>query len=213
MAGEYDAIVLAGGRAARLSGQAKPQLSIGGATMLDRVLTAVRAAGTRIVVGPAQALPDDVVLAQEQPPGSGPVAGLAAGLPRTSSDVVVVLAADLPFLTAEVIERLVSELDRDAGVDGAVLVDENGRDQYLLGAWRVRALRSALAGLQPLPGRAMRELVGCLRVTRVSVAGPNEAPAPWTDVDTPADLDWARSRFRRNSGHSPENVRSEGPQK
>ena len=48
----YTAVVLAGGRAARLGGLAKPQLEVGGRTMLDAVLDAVPDARQRIVVGP-----------------------------------------------------------------------------------------------------------------------------------------------------------------
>ncbi|WRL63058.1 NTP transferase domain-containing protein [Blastococcus brunescens] len=46
------AVVLAGGRAARLGGQAKPQLIVGGRPILASVLVAVADAERRIVVGP-----------------------------------------------------------------------------------------------------------------------------------------------------------------
>jgi len=197
MAG-YDAIVLAGGRGSRMSGQAKPQLPVGDATMLERVLLAVRGADTRVVVGPPQSVPDGVLRVQEHPVGSGPVAGLAAGLDLISAATVVVVAADLPFLTSELIESLVAQLVENA--DAAVLVDENGRDQFLLGAWRVSRLRTALADLAPLPGRAMRALVASVRVARVEVPAPQSAPVPWTDVDTPADLDRAREGLPRPPG-------------
>src|SRR4051794_41917223 len=68
----YTAVVLAGGRAARLGGQAKPQLEVGGRTMLAAVLAAVTDAARRVVVGPAQPVPDDVVLGREKPPRGGP---------------------------------------------------------------------------------------------------------------------------------------------
>src|SRR3954449_11305146 len=58
----YAAVVLAGGRAARLGGQAKPQLDVGGRPMLVSVLTAVADAQPRVVVGPPQDVPPDVVV-------------------------------------------------------------------------------------------------------------------------------------------------------
>src|SRR3954464_15111761 len=67
----YTAVVLAGGKAARLGGQAKPQLLVGGRPMLATVLDAVADAERRVVVGPEQAVPDDVVLVREHPPGGG----------------------------------------------------------------------------------------------------------------------------------------------
>ena len=179
-----------------MSGQPKAQLTVGDATMLEHVLLAVRDARARIVVGPPQSVPNGVRIVQEQPAGSGPVAGLAAGLAHVSAPVVTAVAADLPFLTAEVIGSLLAGLDGDPDADLALLVDEHGRDQYLLGVWRADRLRAALAELDPLSGRAMRDLVRPVRVLRVSVpAGSAELP-PWTDVDTPTDLDRARARFQ-----------------
>jgi hypothetical protein len=96
----YTAVVLRGGKAARLGGQAKPQLAVGGRPILAAVLDAVADADRRIVVGPPQPVPSDVLLVREQPPGGGPVAAVRAGLADVSTDVVVVLAGDLPFLTA-----------------------------------------------------------------------------------------------------------------
>ncbi len=162
--------------------------------MLDRVLSAVRGAGNRIVVGPVQPVPDGVMVVQEDPAGAGPVSGLAAGLACTSAPVVAVLAADLPFLTAEVIASLLAGLDLDPAADLALLVDENGRDQYLLGAWRVAGLRAAVAELEPLPGRALRDLVRAVRVRRVPAPAGGAGLPPWTDVDTPTDLERARGQ-------------------
>src|SRR5215203_4512866 len=53
----YTAVVLAGGKAARLGGQAKPQLRVGGRPILAAVLDAVADAERRIVVGPPQPAP------------------------------------------------------------------------------------------------------------------------------------------------------------
>ena len=102
----YTAVVLAGGRAVRLGGRAKPQLEVGGRAMLATVLDAVADAADRIVVGPRQPVPDDVLLVREEPPGGGPVAALRTGLAEVSTEVVAVLAGDLPFLTAALIGQL-----------------------------------------------------------------------------------------------------------
>src|SRR3954470_17192435 len=56
----WTAVVLAGGRAARLGGQAKPQLEVGGRSMLAAVLDATSGAAVRIVVGPPQPVPAGV---------------------------------------------------------------------------------------------------------------------------------------------------------
>jgi molybdopterin-guanine dinucleotide biosynthesis protein A len=184
-------VVLAGGRAARLGGQAKPQLQVGGRTMLAAVLDACAGAAARVVVGPPQPVPAGVVVVREQPPGGGPVAAMRAGLAVVRTEVVAVLAGDLPFLTPGVLDQL---LDRLAG-DGALLVDDAGRDQLLLGVWRTAPLSAAVgraAGHAPV-----RRVVAALTVDRLRPEVVPGVPPPWLDCDTPADLTRARAEAAR----------------
>jgi molybdopterin-guanine dinucleotide biosynthesis protein A len=182
----WSAVVLAGGRAARLGGQAKPQLEVGGRTMLAAVLAAAVGAERRVVVGPEQPMPDDVVRVREEPPGGGPVTALRAGLPEVSTDVVVVLAGDLPFLTPAFVDDLRAGLTGN----GVLVVDDTGRDQLLLGAWRTAALRAAVVGTSgPIP---LRRVLAPLMPRRLRPVVPPGTPPPWTDCDTPADLARAR---------------------
>jgi molybdopterin-guanine dinucleotide biosynthesis protein A len=183
----YTAVVLAGGKAARLGGQAKPQLQVGDHTMIETVLAAVADADLRIVVGPPQPLPEGVLRLREQPPGGGPVAALRAGLAEVTTDVVAVLAGDLPFLTAS----LVTDLRGRLTDDGVLVVDEGGRDQYLLGVWRTAALRAAAAGASG--PTSLRRVIAPLVVTRHRPPVEPGTPPPWTDCDTPADLARARA--------------------
>lgn len=183
----FSAVILAGGRAARLGGQAKPQLLVGGRPILAAVLDAAADAERRIVVGPPQPVPPDVVLVREQPPGGGPVAGVRAGLADVETDVVVVLAGDLPFLTPGLVEGLRERLTGD----GVLVVDDTGRDQYLLGAWRTAALRSATARVQG--PTSLRRVMGSIAVRRWRPDAPAGAAPPWLDCDTPADLARARA--------------------
>ena len=183
----YTAVVLAGGKAARLGGQAKPQLLVGGRTMLATVLAAVADADLRIVVGPPQPVPSDVVRVRERPPGGGPVAALRAGLTEVPTDVVVVLAGDLPFLTGD----LVAELRARLTGDGEIVVDDGGRDQYLLGVWRTAALRRAVAATGG--PTSLRRVIAPLTGGRSRPPVVPGTPPPWTDCDTPADLARARA--------------------
>ena len=183
----YAAVVLAGGKAVRLGGQPKPQLAVGGRTMLAAVLAAVPTAVPRVVVGPPQPVPDGVVLVREVPPRGGPVPALRAGLAAVGTEVVAVLAADLPFLTAALVDELRGLL---TDADGVLVVDGSGRDQLLLGVWRTAPLRAALAGV--VGPTSMRALLAPLSIHRHRPA-TGSGPAPWTDCDTPAELARARS--------------------
>ncbi|WP_428343049.1 molybdenum cofactor guanylyltransferase [Mycobacterium sp.] len=168
------AIVLAGG-ASRRMGLDKPEQHVGGRRLLDVALAAVAAADTVVVVGPPRQVPKDVIVVCEQPPGSGPVAALAAGLaalPDGRADIAV-LAADLPRITPEAVTALTATRG-DAPV--AVAVDEGGEVQYLTAVWDSAALASALAGTP----RRVRDLLPSDAVTVVA--------GDVTDVDTPGQL-------------------------
>src|SRR3954451_21606618 len=89
----YDAVVLAGGSGRRLGGVDKPALRVGSTSLLDRVLGAVPDASSVVVVGPSRATSRPVTWVREDPPGGGPVAALAAGLPLMTAPFVAVLAA------------------------------------------------------------------------------------------------------------------------
>lgn len=163
-----------------MGGAAKPVLEVGGRRMLDVALDALTGARQRIVVGDV-AVPAGVLLTREEPPGSGPVAALAAALPLVEADLCVVLAADLPFVTPAHVAELVAA----AGDRSAVAVDDEGRAQSLLAAYDVAALRAALP----------EDVVGApMRVLTIDAAQVRLHGDPWFDVDHPVDLETARSR-------------------
>src|SRR4051794_36030616 len=187
----YAAVVLAGGRAARLGGQAKPQLDVGGRPMLATVLAAVADAEPRVVVGPPQPVAPGVLVVREEPPRGGPGAALRAGLAHVSAEVVAVLAGDLPFLTAGLVRSLRERLTGD----GVLVVDDTGQDQLLLGVWRTAALRETVAGASG--PTSMRKVLGPLAVRRFRPVVEPGLPPPWTDCDTPAELARARQAAER----------------
>jgi molybdopterin-guanine dinucleotide biosynthesis protein A len=184
----YDALVLAGGAARRLGGEDKPALVVGGRTLLDRVLAACADARTTTVVGPARATARAVRWVREEPPGGGPVAGLAAGLAEVTAEVTLLLAADLPFLNAVTVHRLLDALS-EPEVDAAVLIDADGREQLLTAAYRTVPLRDALAVVGDPDGARLRAVTSGLR-TRLL---PDTAGVA-VDCDTWDDVERARKR-------------------
>ncbi len=193
----YDALVLAGGAARRLGGADKPGLRVGESTLLVHVLAACPDAGATVVVGPVRDTAGRTVRwAREEPPGGGPVAAVAAGLPYVQAPVAVLLAADLPFLDRPTVRRLVEAL-ATPGPDAAVLVDADGREQPLAAAYRTEALRAALADLLARSGGRpdglpLRRLVAGLRTARL----PDPGGAAY-DCDTWDQVATARQRRSR----------------
>lgn len=177
----FDAVILAGGRARRMGGVDKPAILVGGTSLLDRALAAVRGASRVVVVGPPRELTSPgIVQVQEEPVGGGPVAALGAALPSVSAPLVVVLGADLPAIDEASIASLVAGSDGRA--DGVVALDERGRDQYLCAVYRSAALAVRFAEFGEPQGVSMRSFLEGLQLIRVPL-GPKAS-----DVDTPEDL-------------------------
>ncbi|WP_051898751.1 molybdenum cofactor guanylyltransferase [Sciscionella sediminilitoris] len=189
----YAAIVLAGGAARRLSGVDKPMLRVGAHSLLEQVLAALDGADQRVVVGPRRPEVTGASWTREQPPGSGPVAALAAGLAALTAPVprrLVLCAADLPAFTASTVRRLLAALDTEPGSAGVVLRDGEGRAQWLAGAWRTAELRAAIPD-DPADA-SLRSTIGKLPVATLTAQG-DEA----RDVDTAEQLSAARAARSR----------------
>jgi molybdenum cofactor guanylyltransferase len=204
------AVVLAGGRAARLGGADKPGLVVGGRTLVAAVVAAAAGAGAGhvVVVGPARsglgsgsgarsgsgAGPPScrVEFVREEPPGAGPVAALRRGLAEVRAPVVTVLAADMPFLRSRHLTALLRELE--PAHCGAILLDDAGAPQWLAGCWDAGALRAELAGYA---GKSLHGLLEPLRPATLSYPLAAGEPPPWLDCDTASDLSQARDLARR----------------
>jgi CTP:molybdopterin cytidylyltransferase MocA len=124
----------------------------------------------------------------EDPPGGGPLAGVAAGVAALDGahERVVVLAVDMPQVTAGTVGRL---LEAAAEVDAAWLTDGTGRRQ-LAGVVR--------PSLVPPPGRAYGAPMRLLMTAGTSRDVPARGDEA-DDIDTWDDL----ARLRRDDPSGP----------
>lgn len=184
----YDAIVLTGGRASRFGGVHKPALPLGGRTLGERVLAAIRDADRTVVVGPqVPGIRVDLVT-REEPAGGGPVAALAAGMVGVLAPAVATLGGDLPFLDPPAVLRLRTALEADRTAALALYVDDDGRDQPLCAVWATAALRAALARVGGPGGVPLHALVAAASGTVLRLRSEGDGPPPWFDCDTDQDL-------------------------
>jgi len=198
---EFDAVVLAGGRGSRLGGVSKADLVVGGVRLLDRVLDAARDARTRVVVGDVE-VPDGVLLTREDPPGTGPAAGLAAGLAAVESPApwTLVLACDLPDATGVVPALLDAASAAGPEVDGCCARGRDGSTQWLLALYRTEPLHCAVAAYGDPRNRSVRGMLAPLTLTLVEPAG-----GVADDLDTWADhARWNAHLRRKNRMREPE---------
>lgn len=182
-------MVLAGGTGARMGGVDKAALDLNGVTLLERALAATGSATEVVVVGREVPTSRAVTWTVEDPPLGGPAAGLLAGLDRLTSggagpELVAVLAVDMPKVNSGTVARLTWATEADPDVDGALLVDADGRRQPLAAVYRVTALAAARpSDPEQRHGLSVRRLVEGLRLAKVPTVG-DEA----RDVDTWDDV-------------------------
>ncbi|MEU4833426.1 NTP transferase domain-containing protein [Streptosporangium sp. NPDC023615] len=209
MTARYDACVLAGGLARRLGGRDKPGMSVSGRPLVESVAAAVAGADRLVIVGPSRPGLPRAIFRREDPPGGGPVPALRAGMTEVTAPWVALLAADLPFLAAGHVVALLEAAGggEPAGAQepaagpaagrrapvrasaagtpaGAVLADDDGREQWLAGVWRTESLTRALTRYE---GRSLHGLLAPLSPVVLRLAG-----RPWFDCDTMDDLRRAR---------------------
>ena len=144
-------VLLAGGLARRMGGGDKPMRTIGGRTILERVIARLQPQCDGLILNangdPARfatfglpVIPDGVA---DFP---GPLAGILAGLDwaaanRPEVKWVLSAAADCPFLPRDLVARLVTAL-REENAELAVAASD-GQSHPVIGLWSV-ALREQL---------------------------------------------------------------------
>lgn len=179
----------------------KAAIELDGERLVDRVVAAAASHGAApiVVVGPNGA-PDAHAVVREDPPFSGPLAALAAGLAGldalAETEWTLLLSCDLVD-PGGVCDALLTALRSGEGSDeagGILLVDPDGRQQWLASLHRTAALRGGLAAVaEPLAGLPLRRAFSGSRL--IEVPAPADVTA---DIDTPEDLARARHGPRPN---------------
>lgn len=188
----FDAVVLAGGASRRWGGTDKLSAVIDGRTVLDWTIGGLvgGGAGQVICAGPRRpAAVPGVIWCVEDPPGAGPVAGLALGVTHVRTALCWVCAADQAMF-AGAMPALGEALGGSPHADVAVLTAA-GRRQPLAALWRTVALaRQALAHR---PDAAVGALFDGVAVVEV------DDSAQWTlDCDTSDQLTALADAIRRH---------------
>jgi molybdopterin-guanine dinucleotide biosynthesis protein A len=144
-------ILLAGGLARRMGGGDKGLKTLGGETILSRIITAVAPQCSGLVLnanGDVARLaghgfpivPDDV------PDFAGPLAGILAGLDwiaehHPESELAVSIPTDTPFLPSDLVARLLEARDKDSA--DVAIATSGGQTHPVVALWPV-AIRQDL---------------------------------------------------------------------
>jgi molybdopterin-guanine dinucleotide biosynthesis protein A len=172
-------IVLCGGRSTRM-GQDKASLPFGDETLLQRAVGVLREVADEVLVvgreGQGLAGPDPagggnpflglpVRIIHDPVEDLGPLAGLAAGLAASATDLNIVVACDMPLVRPSVLRRLV-ELRGDADLCVAVV---DGRPSPLCAVYR-KGVAAVASELLASGERRVMTLLDRVQTKRVDAA-------------------------------------------
>jgi len=201
------AAVLAGGQARRLGGQDKSRFVVGGRTILERELDALRPLASRVVIvadDPARFAGTGLPVVADSRPGCGSLGGIYTAL-TLGDGPVLVLACDMPFVSSAFLARVTR-----AGREADVAIPRTADGYHPLCASYAPSCAAAIRAR--LDSGALKA-TGFLPDVRVREIGPVEI-APFDpdgllllNVNTPADLALAQDAVRRRGG-TPERASS-----
>jgi molybdopterin-guanine dinucleotide biosynthesis protein A len=186
-------LVLAGGQARRMGGGDKARIRIGGASILQRVLTCLTPQCRRVIINangdPARFADTGLaVVADSVPDFAGPLAGILAGLDwaaQNAPDVewLVSVPGDCPFLPKDLVARL-HEARTASNVPLACARSGEWRHP-VVGLWPV-VLRENLR--HALVGEGLHKIELWTERHGVAIAEWPAAPIdPFFNVNTPKD--------------------------
>jgi molybdenum cofactor guanylyltransferase len=171
------ACILAGGRARRMGGVAKPLLQVDGVTILERQRRVLGPRVQEIIValaGPGPMAELGLRAVFDTRPDAGPLAGITAALAAITTPWLLAVAGDMPELSAGVIDLLLAGIGDEVDAVAARL---GGWPEPLCALWHRRTHTALTARLQ----RGQYKVADAL--TSLSVAWIDEAAIRAVDPD------------------------------
>jgi molybdopterin-guanine dinucleotide biosynthesis protein A len=165
-------------------GRDKALLPLNDKTLLEHVIFSMQQVFPKVIVSVREPRAG-VELSQvcDEQKGSGPLAGLAAGLAKVTTPWAFIVACDMPYISVQLIEYI----DKYRTECQAVVPVVGGYPQPLAAFYSVSSLdviRQALAGQD----KSLRCVLRQLDVCYVDEAGINDAALrSFVDLDTPED--------------------------
>ncbi|MCY3885315.1 MAG: NTP transferase domain-containing protein [Gammaproteobacteria bacterium] len=185
------AIILCGGRGARLSGLDKPLIDIGNKRIIDCMIERLRDQVGEIILSCSrnvalyETLGYQVVVDGE--PSEGPLAGLHESFAFVNTEWALTTPGDVPFISKSLVDRL----RVDAGRRGVALPSIEGEPQNLC-LLIERERRKSLADFYRDGGRAVKRW---LYRNEIRASDLSDLATDFLNVNTIYELNEARARM------------------
>jgi len=200
MIADCTAIILAGGDSQRM-GSDKANLLLGEQTLLQRVIATMQQVFPQVIVSVRQPRPEidlpqvcDEQSSAGMQTGSGPLAGLAAGLGQVTTPWAFVVACDMPFVEPAMVELLAKYRPEYQAVVPVVQGHPQPMAAFYAGTC-LGTIRAHLAGGGKNSLRAVLERLQVRYVDQAELLKADPALHSFFDLDTPQDVAIAMRRY------------------
>jgi molybdopterin-guanine dinucleotide biosynthesis protein A len=187
-------VIQAGGKSARMGGQPKALLELGGRRIIDRVVDVVRAVADDLLIvtnTPELYAGLGLPMVADVFPDHGSLGGIYSGLKAAPGEAAFTVACDMPFLLPEVARLVTSRADRA----DVVLPRVGGQFETLHACYA----KSCLAPMESRLRAGQLKIIGFfgdVRVLEIAEAEVARFRAPevvFMNVNTPEELARARA--------------------
>ena len=189
-AADITALLLCGGKGARLGGQDKPLLSLGSDKIIDHLLTRLKPQTGEIVISCSRNVARyeayKVRIVVDESPDEGPLGGLQSAFKAVNTEWALTCPGDIPFLTRDLVTRLSLDAERQ-GV--AVPFADNERQNLCLLINQER--RNELVAFYVQGGRAVKRW---LDIASIQSTDLSELGSSFFNVNTAHELEEAIER-------------------
>lgn len=197
-------VVLAGGLARRMGGADKPLLSLGGRTLLGRVIERLRPQCAEVIInsnGSQDRVPDASlpIVPDTIPDFPGPLAGVLAAMEwaatyRPALRWVASVPCDTPFLPHDLVKRL-QEAQGESGKPIACAAS-GGRTHHAVALWPTELRRDLRAALLQNGAQSIRKWAASHGVVHAS--WPSSPLDPFFNINTLEDLAGAEAMVEQD---------------
>ena len=183
---DITAVILAGGKARRMSGEDKGLINLNGRALIDYIISALRPQAGDILINANRNLQQYgryglPVVADMLGDYFGPLVGMATGMHTTDRPYIVTVPCDSPFIPGALVETLYRSLD-DQQADISVAHDGT-RMQPVFALLRCELLPDLLTYLD----EGGRKIDTWYDRQRLAIADFSNSPDTFLNLNTPED--------------------------
>jgi molybdopterin-guanine dinucleotide biosynthesis protein A len=182
-------------------GTDKAWLVLGGATIIERVITALKPVteSLAIIANDDQYRRLGLPVISDEHEGLGPIEAIRMALTHSRYSRVVLVGCDLPFVTSEFLDYL---LKRSGGADSVVPVSSEGRAQPLCAVYSTAVIETVTRLIEERKFKVMSllEAIETRFIGFEEIREMEGAELFFENVNTPQDYARATERVRRERG-------------